>query len=153
MIAYQMFEIYFWEWHITSSESCVRKNAGKSFQEREPLGFSYTAVFSVVTQTSWMLLLTNQLHDSFEYLSVIDNQSPVSIALLSLSSYTKKTTYSLPANSTVLSTPVVNCLLYQSGRLCRRAFFDKSFQWKWAPNDWLYQFSSILLYYRIKFRK
>ena len=45
----------FWEWNTTSSESWVTKNAGKSFQEREPLRCSYTAVFSVVTQTTWML--------------------------------------------------------------------------------------------------
>ena len=54
---------------------------------------------------------------------------------------------SLPANSTVPSTPVKHSLPYQS-YLCRKAFFVESFQRKWAPKlSLLYQFHLILLYH------
>ena len=41
---------------------------------------------------------------------------------------------SWPANSTAPATPVLNCLPYWTSGWCRRAFFEKSFQWKLAPN-------------------
>ena len=92
----------------------VRTNEGQSFQEqvREALGCdSYRTSLSTHS-----IIVSDWAQKNIFVL----NQRPASIALLSLSSYTKEFT----------SKRHLECSPYLSGS-CRRTLFQKSFQWKW----------------------